>query len=79
MFAKKDKTKLACMDAVMAYKKISSMGPEIICALSGFLYATESDKVARLTGALMPILYKAAERAADTLDSMPKRGDGEVV
>lgn len=75
MLAKKDKTEIACMDAVMAYKKLSEMGMEIICALSGFLYAAENDRVARLTGDLLPILYKAAERAADTLDDMPRKGN----
>ena len=75
MLAKRDKTENACMDAVMAYKKFSTMMPEMMEALSGFLYAQETDRAHRLTSDLVAILYKAAERAADTLDSMPRRGD----
>lgn len=76
MLSKKIKTVSKCEDAITAYHTFSVQVPEMVSALSGFLYATESDKAVRLMEDLQTILCKArdrAERAERELQARPKR------
>lgn len=73
MLAKKDKTRLICEDAITAYHKFETMFPEMLCALSGFLYSTESDRASRIMIDLVVILFKAKERAEQELSQKPRR------
>lgn len=73
MLSKKIKTVSKCAEAITAYHTFSVQVPEMVSALSGFLYATESDKAVRLMEDLQTILCKARDRAERELDIKPER------
>lgn len=72
MLSKKTKTVSKCADAITAYKTFSVQVPEMVIALSGFLYAAENDKAIRLMEDLQTIFCKARDRAERDLDAISK-------
>lgn len=72
MLSKKIKTVSKCADAITAYKTFSAQVPEMVSALSGFLYAAETDKAIRLMEDLQTILCKARDRAERDFDAISK-------
>lgn len=71
--SKKIKTVSKCANAITAYKTFSVQVPEMVSALSVFIYAAETDKAIRLMEDLQTILCKASDRAERDLDTMPER------
>lgn len=73
MIAKKDKTEGKCNDVIAAYHDFSRIADTTFCVVSGFLYATETDKADKLLHELKTIMYKARERAERELDAKPRK------
>ena len=73
MIAKRNKTEGKCNDVIAAYRDFFQIANTTFCVISGFLYATETDKADRLLHELKTILYKARERAERELDAKPRK------